>query len=84
MIKPREQIEDENNTIEQLQSEIKRLEHALSRIFDYSEEAPELNLDNYDEQQVAKLNDCMIDVWAVINDVEFEYIAAHPQKESEG
>jgi len=44
-----------------------KLKELLRQVYDILTEAPELNMNNYDEEQVKKLNDKMIEAYCLLN-----------------
>lgn len=41
---------------------------ALREVFEIAQRAPELNMSNYDYDQVAELNAAMIEIWSILKD----------------
>jgi len=52
----------------QVEAENKRLKEELEEIKNIAYDAPELNMSNYDHDQVAELNSAMCQIWSIVND----------------
>ena len=52
--------------VEMLSKTVKQHEATLEEVKDMSFNAPELNMNNYDDAQVRELNDAMIAIWRLL------------------
>ena len=62
----RQQLEAANLAREQAEAELVRCKDALRNVFEILDDAPELNMSNYDEDEVAKLNVQMIAAYLLV------------------
>lgn len=61
-------IMDLHKQLDEANEEItEKLKELLRQVYDILTEAPELNMNNYDEEQVKKLNDKMIEAYYLLN-----------------
>lgn len=57
----------------ELQAKVKKLEDKFSEIQKVVNSAPELNMSNYDEDDVSALNESMIEAYKSLNKTEIKY-----------
>lgn len=71
LIRSRVGAQSENSTVNRLykaeRAETARLREIIIKAGDIADDAPEINMSNYSEDDISALNQAMIEIWTLLN-----------------